>query len=72
MAIGMDPSAEPRTDKPPSSRCTIMHRSDTGRMAERILMIDDDRLAAMISDYLISIAAYQEFPRDLARRLQPI
>jgi len=30
-----------------------MHRSDTGRMAERILMIDDDdRLAGMVSDYL--------------------
>src|SRR5262244_1188396 len=28
-------------------------RSDTGRMAERILMIDDDdRLAGMVSDYL--------------------
>src|SRR5213078_2385708 len=28
-------------------------RTDTGRMAERILMIDDDaRLAAMVSDYL--------------------
>src|SRR5438046_3028280 len=49
----------PRTSRPPwmsHHACVVASgpaRPDTGRMVERILMIDDDaRLAGMVSDYL--------------------